>query len=100
MPRKKKPEVEISRPAEVKASSPVEVKAPDGEGPKAKTLRVAFSADFERYGYPPPFVKVGMREIELPDSATQLAGFELEAMDAHLLVTNVAGFKMLKRKGE
>lgn len=72
------------------------VDAAEGEQ-KPVFPRIAFSSNAEKYGQPPAEVRIGMKLIELPDAATQLAGFEHE--DADLLVRAVRGFKYATRKG-
>lgn len=46
---------------------------------------------------PPPFVRVGMLEIKIPDAAEQKKGFYSEHAD--LLRRSVPGFKEIKPKG-
>lgn len=53
--------------------------------------------DTLKFGDPPPFVRVGMLKIEVPEAAVQLKGFYSE--HARLLVQSLNGYKRLQPKG-
>lgn len=93
---------EATRPANVIWSSERIYEKVSGEGETESREWISSPTDSDKtgilkFGDPPPFVRIGMLKIEVPEAAVQLKGFYSE--HARLLIRSIAGYKALVPKG-